>query len=80
MKPVVIYIEAHTSIVVGQSAVVVPLNHRSELVANGHKCITTPVVSIAADGTTFETRNTLYRLATTPAKESVIDRVVEHHT
>lgn len=72
---VVIYIEARTPIVVGQSAVVIPLNHPSELVRNGHECITTPVISIAADGTTFTTRNTTYKLAAAPANEErVIDR------
>lgn len=69
MKRKVIYVKACSPIVVGQQAVVIPLNHTSDLVTNGHECWTTPVVSIADDGTTFETKNSIYVLAAIPGDE-----------
>lgn len=69
MKRTVIYMLAKTPLVVGESAIVVPLNHDSDLVRNGHDCITTPIVSIAPNGTTFSTRNSLYKLADIPDPE-----------
>lgn len=48
--------------VIGQSAVVLPLDHPSDLVSNRTWAQTSPVVSIIdqANGKVFETRNTVY--------------------
>lgn len=61
MKRRVVYIELQSSLEVGQSATVIPVNHPdTENVTNGYPCYTSPVVSIYPDGKTFDTYNTHY--------------------
>ena len=77
MKRKVIYVKALTPLEVGESARVIPLNHSSDLVLNGHACITSPVQNIAPNGTTFSTLNSIYQLADEPDKvEEVKDNKV----
>lgn len=80
MKRTVIYIKALSPIKVGQHAEVIPLNHSSDLVSNGRPCITTPVQSIAPNGTTFSTKNSVYQLAAepAPAKETEVNKQLEN--
>jgi hypothetical protein len=74
----VVYLRALSPIVVGQSATVIPLNHPdTENVQNCHPCYTTEVRRIYSDGTTFETKNTQYRLVETPPLGEVLDEVKE---
>jgi hypothetical protein len=70
MKRKVIYIRALQPIVVGEGALIIPLNHSDTVnVMNGHAAYTTPVRSIAPNGTTFETQNSIYQLAQEPDHE-----------
>lgn len=59
------YSKALTPIIVGQSAVVIPLDHPDrDRVSNNRPCLTTEVQGVASDGTTFITRNSEYVLET----------------
>lgn len=60
MKRKVIYVELLSQLRVGHSALVVPLNHTSDLVSNYHPATTSPVQSISQDGKTFTTLNSIY--------------------
>jgi hypothetical protein len=78
MKRKVIYIRALQPIVVGEGALVIPLNHPdTDMVTNGHAAWTSPVRSIAPNGTTFETANSLYQLAQEPDPEEEVKVVAE---
>lgn len=76
-KRKVIYIKALTPLIVGQPAIVIPLNHPSDLVVNGHQCYTTPIQTIAPNGTTFSTRNTLYVLIGEPDENKRVEEKKE---
>ncbi len=58
VKPVVQYSKAYTSIVVGQSVTLRPVDHPATYL-NGGIAHTSTVVSVELDGS-FETRNTKY--------------------
>ena len=60
-KPTVHYrIDEHSYVVVGQSAVVRPVDHPSPLVSNKTYVKTSPVVMVDYDSGVFETKNTRY--------------------
>jgi hypothetical protein len=59
MKRKVVYVELRSLLTLGERVLVVPLNHTSDLVDNGHPAWTSPVQSIGKDGV-FETLNTRY--------------------
>lgn len=60
-KPTVHYrIDEHSYVVVGQSAMVRPVDHPSPLVSNKTYAKTSPVVMVDYDSGVFETENTRY--------------------
>lgn len=71
MKPVVHFRRVEgVEIKVGEPTFVVPLDHMNPIwgqaVRNGSVTRTSTVVSVASDGKSFETRNTLYVEQETP--------------
>lgn len=70
-KKVVQYVVTpYTYIVVGESAVVVPVDHPdTEAVVNGMTALTSEVVSYNTDTGEFETKNTRYVVAKPVAKQ-----------
>lgn len=59
-KPIVLYSFVFEPIILGQSAIVQPINHPGELVSNTTLAKTSPVVKIINDYS-FETENTIYK-------------------
>jgi hypothetical protein len=63
MKQVVHYAKhKYQEIHVGQSAIVWPLDHPSELASNTSSVRTSEVLSYDKETGTFETKNTIYKL------------------
>ncbi len=60
MKQIVHYVGLASDLIVGQSALVYPVDHPSEFVSNNYWAMTSPVVEIRECGTFF-TKNTEYR-------------------
>lgn len=60
MKRKVVYIELRSPLIIGAQVIVVPVNHTSDLVTNGHEARTSPVITIGPEKGVFETLNTKY--------------------
>jgi len=64
IKPVVTFTDIHRKPRVGQSAIVKPVDHPSNLVSNERLVITSHVTRVNKHTGEFETENTLYVPAT----------------
>lgn len=64
MKPVVHYKSAEGKILVGNPAIVRPIDHPSDMVSNKKHVLTSPVIKHDEDTGSFETENTRYQLMT----------------
>lgn len=60
MKPTVYYTKANSPIVAGERVSVNLIEHYRLGQSNGHRAFTSPVVTVGEDGTTFETKNSMY--------------------
>jgi hypothetical protein len=66
MKPNVYYTKANSPIVTGERVAVDLIEHYRLGQSNGHRAFTSPVVTVGEDGTTFETKNSMYVLREEP--------------
>ena len=66
VKPTVYYTKAETPIVSGERVVVRLIEHYRLGQSNGHRATTSHVVAVGENGTTFETKNSMYVLREAP--------------